>query len=291
MMKTKAKLFFYGIFTITAFCVFLYLLFPSQMVSALIVSRIAGINPQVQVSLNDTRPSVLPPGLRFKPLSVAYADIPVMHMPYFKVMPAIFSFIGDQKEFTFSGPLGAGALKGHAAVSLQGPKPQTKVTMNLTEVPVDVIEILQQWPNYKLAGEMTAYIDYDSRKGAGGTANVKMDVTPTRIVFNPPVVGLEQMEFSQLTAEMTVTPRMLQIKRCELSGSQLEGKVTGAIVFREPAQNSRITLSCTLKPQPAFLAEHKNDMLATFLGSETAQKRGVIIRISGTLGNPSYVIR
>ena len=84
---------------------------------------------------------------------------------------------------------------------------------------------------------------------------------------------------------------MIQIKHCELSGPQVEGRITGSIVFRRPFQNSRLTLSCTIKPQPAFLADQKNSMIAGFLSSETARKRGIVLRIAGTVGKPSYVIR
>jgi hypothetical protein len=50
-------------------------------------------------------------------------------------------------------------------------------------------------------------------------------------------------------------------------------------------------LSCTLKPEPAFAAEHKNDPLGGLLGGDAAQKRGLFFRITGTLDNPNYLMR
>jgi type II secretion system protein N len=138
---------------------------------------------------------------------------------------------------------------------------------------------------------MTAYLDFDSRKGSGGTTNVKMQVTPVRIVLNQPLLGLAQMDFTQLEAELTVTQRTLQVKRFEFSGNQIEGKLTGTIVFQQPLEKSRLSLSCTLKPQPAFLAEHRTDMIGNLLGAASMQQRGIIIRIAGTLDNPSYATR
>jgi len=289
-MNSKGKLFFYTLYAMAAVGLFLYLLFPSQTISALIVDRINQSNPDVQVSIQQAQP-VFPPGLKLEALAVAYGQIPVIRMPHIKVMPTLFSLLANEKQVTFKGPLGHGWLKGNADFLLDAQRPQTRIIMNFSEVPLEVFEVLRRLPAYQLSGDMTAYMDYDSRKGSGGTTNVKMQVTPTKIVFDPPIFGLGQMEFTQLESEMTITQRMLQIKRFELSGTQIEAKITGSIVFSQPMEKSRLSLSCTLKPQPAFLAEHKTDMIGGLLGGASAQQRGIIIRIAGTLDNPSYAVR
>jgi len=288
-MKNTHKIFLYALYTLAAMGFFLYWLFPSRIVSDLIVSRIQQSSPVLQVDIRNAY-AAFPPGLKLEPVAMAYADVPIARFDYLKVTPSLLSLLRGPKHFDFSGTLGTGTLKGKAALTSDD-RPQTQVTLSFDRVPIDLLEFLKQWPNYKVTGDMNAYMDFDSLKGTGGTTNVSLDLAPARIAFNTPFMGIEQIEFSQIQTEMTVTPRMLQIKRCDASGAQLEGKITGSIVFRQPIQSSRLTLSCTLKPQAAFIAEHRNDMIAAVLGSESAQKRGIIFRISGTLDNPSYVIR
>lgn len=289
-MKTPGKILLYGLYTIAAVFVFLYLLFPSDTVSEIIESRIAKANPDLQITMDKANP-VFPPGLKITPMDIAYGGIPILQMDYLKVVPAIFSIVGNEKKMSFYGRLGNGTLKGYADLTLNNQRPQTKVTINMDNVSTDALEVLDQWPGYQLVGDLSAFIDYDSKKGAGGTTAVNLDLSPGRIVFSPAMMGIEQLEFAQVTSEISVTPRMIQIKRCELSGPQIEGRITGSIVFRRPFHNSRLTLSCTIKPQPAFLADQKNSMIAGFLSSETARKRGIVLRIAGTVGKPSYVIR
>lgn len=283
-------IFLYGLYTVAAVVFFLYALFPSETVSELIVAKAATAQPNLNLDIDHAYPAI-PPGLRLEPMAVAYGDMPIVRMPYLKVFPGLISMLREQKTVSFNGPLGSGTLNGRAELALSGRRPQNTVNVNLTNVPMSAFEVLDQWPDYDLDGEVTAYIQYDSLKGAGGTADIKMDIMPAKITFDPPVMGIEQIEFTQLQAEMVVTPRMIQIKRCEASGLQMEGRITGSIIFRRPLQNSRITLSCTLRPQPAFLAEHKNDMIGGLLSSTAQQKRGLIFRIAGTLGNPNYVLR
>jgi len=289
-MKMSKKIVLYTLYTLAALLFFLYLRFPTQMVGDLVVAEAEKAKPDLQISTAGAHP-VFPPGLKLEPFALAYSDVPIIRMAHLKVLPGLISMFRQNKEMDFSGPVGSGSLKGHAQIALDERRPKINVVMNLARVPIETLEILDLWPDYKLAGEMNTHIIFDSRKGAGGTTSVNADITPAKIILNEPLMGIEQMEFTQIVAEMTVTPRMLQISRCEAFGNQIEGKITGSIIFRHPLQNSRITLSCTLKPQPAFAAEHKNDMLGGLLGSESAQKRGVVFRISGTLGNPSYVVR
>ena len=70
-------------------------------------------------------------------------------------------------------------------------------------------------------------------------------------------MDLDTLEFSLVKAQLTANQRMVQIRSCEAGGDQIESKLTGAIVLRQPLQESRLTLSLTLRPLPAFLADHK----------------------------------
>jgi type II secretion system protein N len=290
MMKNSGKIVLYSVFTGAMIILFLFIRFPSEIASNLIIERIAQVEPELSLFTQEVHP-VFPPGIRLAPLEITYAGIPLVNAEYLKIKPGLLSMLRSEKNFAFNGLLTDGDIKGNAIVKLDKKQRQILLTMNLEDVPLETLPALKLWPQYQPSGVVKAYIDYDSLKGAGGTAKINLEVTPVKIVFDPPIMGLEQIDFSQLQSELTVTPRMIQIRRGDASGTQLEGRISGSIIFRQPMESSRITFSCTLKPQPAFIAEHKNDMLGGLLGSENAQKRGVVLRISGTLGNPRYIIR
>ncbi len=289
-MKRSGKILFYSLYTFAAVCVFLYLLFPSETASQLVMDQMAKMNQDLEIKIKDTTP-VFPPGLKFEPLDVAYTEIPILRMENLKITPGLFSLIGDQKKISFKGDLGTGEMKGRADILMEDKRPQTILNVSLTKVPINVFEILDLLQGYQVMGDITSYINYDSTKGAGGTANIKLDILPVKIVFGQSLMGIEQLDFSEINSEITVTPRMIQIKRCELTGSQIDGKISGSIIFRKPLSNSRLTLSCTIKPQPAFLDDQKNTIIGGFLGTASAKKRGIVLRISGTVGRPKYVVR
>ena len=289
-MNRTGKIFLYIGFALVAVVFFLYLLFPSDLFREILEERVAQVHPELLVTTDKIQPTI-PPGLKLQPLWISYTDLPILRSDYIKVTPHLFSLLSDPKVFSFKGPMGSGSFKGSGEILRKGKRPQEKLTLHLDDIPLEVFDLLLQYPEYQPSGEVTGRIDYDSLRGAGGTAEINIEIAPLRISFDPPLMGLEYLDFSQLKAQMTMTPRMMQIRRCEASGNQLEGKLSGSIVFSQPMGNSRITMSLTLKPRPGFVAEHKNDMIGGLLASDKAQKRGILLRFSGTLDNPSYRIR
>jgi type II secretion system protein N len=289
-MKYSGKILLYSGFALVAVIFFLYLLFPSELFRDVLEERVAQINPDLMIVTETIQPTI-PPGLKLQPLVISYTDLPVLRSDYLKVTPNLFSLLSDPKVFHFKGPIGSGDFRGRGEINRKTKRPQDKLTLNLNNIPVEVIEMLELWPQYQPSGELSGRVNYDSLKGAGGTVEADVQISPFRITLNPPLMGLETLDFSELKAQMTMTPRMLQIRRCEAGGNQLEGKLTGSIIFSKPFGNSRLTMSLTVKPRPEFVAQHKNDIIGGFLATDKAQKRGILLRFSGTLDNPSYRIR
>lgn len=288
-MKRTTKIFLYIVFTLVALVFFLYHRFPSEMVYSALSGQIARLDPKVHLATDSIRPT-LPPGLKLEPLSVNYAEIPIMRMDFLKVKPELLSLLSRSKRYTYTARMGSGELRGRADTIIENNRAQSKFAITVEAAPLDYIDLLNHWKNYQTNGELDATIRFDSLKG-GGTAEVNIEISPAQIEFEPPLMGIESLDFTKLNTQLVVTQRMLQIRNCEAFGTQLEGKITGSIIFREPIEESRISLTLTLKPQPAFVAYHKNDMIGGVLASANAQKRGVVFRLSGTINNPRYVIR
>jgi type II secretion system protein N len=216
--------------------------------------------------------------------------MPALRLDSLRITPHLFSMLGQNKKFSFKGAMGDGKLKGTAEMTTASSGEQVQGDLRFTQMPFEFLEILSQYPNFKPDGKMNATVNFDSTKG-GGLADINLEITPARIVLEPPLMDLKVLEFSLIKAQLAATPRMVQIRSCEATGDQIEGKLTGAVVLRQPFADSRLTLSLTAKPQPAFIADHKNDMIGGLLTSGNVQKRGLIFRISGTIDNPNYVIR
>jgi len=288
-MKPATKIFLYVVFGVAALVIFLYLRFPSELAKLALQDEVKSVDPRVSLEIDRIKP-VIPPGLKLEPLSARYADMPILRMNFLKIRPSLFNIFSSSSRYAYRGEIGSGHLKGRTVTVVKNNRPQSKITVTLNRVPLNYLEILQQWKGIKADGELDADIVFDTAKG-GGTADVDLEISPARIAFDPPLMDVAALDFSQLKGRLMVTRRMLQIKNCDAVGNQIDGKLTGTIVLREPFEESRMSLSLTVKPRQAFLSDHKNDMIGGLLSPADAQKRGLVFRITGTLNNPRYVIR
>jgi type II secretion system protein N len=288
-MKPATKIFLYIVFGLVSLVIFLYLRFPSEMVKYALEDRIQKVDPKASLEIDRISPAI-PPGLKLEPLSVRYADQPIIRLDFLKITPSLFNMFSNTGRYSYRGDIGSGDLRGRFATEVKNDRIQSKITLNLNRVPLNYLDILHQWKGYKSDGELDANIAFDSSRG-GGTANVDLEISPARIAFDPPLMGVSALDFNQLKGQLVLTRRMLQIKNCDGVGNQIDGKITGSIVFRDPIEESRMSLSVTVKPRQEFLSDHKNDMIGGLLSSANAQKRGIVFRITGTINNPRYVIR
>ena len=288
-MRRTTKIFLYILFALATFSIFIYVRFPAEMVEDAVSQEVARFGADVAVEAAVIRPA-FPPGVKLMPLLVNYADQPFLRMDYLKITPDLRSFFTSSQRYACYAGIGSGELKGRAETSAEGSRVRSKIALTLNRVPLDYIEFLTQWKNYRPHGDLDATISFDSIKG-GGTADIHLEISPARIEFEPPLMGIEALDFTLFKSQLVATQRMLQIKNCDAIGDQIEGKISGSIIFRDPIEDSPVTLTLTVKPQPAFIAYHKNDMIGGLLSNANAQKRGVVFRISGTLTNPRYVIR
>ena len=255
----------------------------------MLVAKMNQLDPLAQLETDSVRPAS-PPGIKLVPLTVIYDDMPIVRLDSLKITPHLFSMLGQNKRFSFKGILADGKLSGTADLAATSSGEKIQGDLRFSGVPLEFLEILNQYPNFKPDGKLNATVSFDSARG-GGSADINLEITPARIVLDPPLMDLKVLEFSLIKAQLAATQRMVQIRNCEATGDQLEGKLTGAVVLRQPFADSRLTLSLTAKPLPTFIADHKNDMIGGLLASGNVQKRGLIFRISGTIDNPNYVIR
>lgn len=288
-MKPATKIFLYIVFGLVALVIFLYLRFPSEMVKLALEDQVKKVDPKASLEIDRIKPAI-PPGLKLEPLAVRYDDKPIMHLNFLKITPSLFNMFTQSTRYSYRGDIGSGDLRGQAVTEVKNDRAQSKITITLNRVPLNYLEILQQWKGVKADGELDANVVFDAARG-GGAADVDLEISPARIAFDPPLMDVAALDFSRLRGRFVVSRRMLQIKNCDGEGNQIDGNITGSIVFRDPIEESRMSLSLTVKPRQAFLADHKNDMIGGLLSPANAQKRGLVFRITGTINNPRYVIR
>ena len=171
MMNRTGKITLYILYAVFALAVFLYFRFPSDLMKDILTARMNQLQPMAQLEMDSVRPTI-PPGIKLEPLTIIYENMPVLRMDSLKITPHLFSMLGHNKKFSFKGTLGDGELKGTAQISAASPGGQMQGELRFSQVPLEFLEILSQYPNFKPDGKMNAMINFDSTK-AGGSADIR----------------------------------------------------------------------------------------------------------------------
>ena len=131
MMKPSSKIFLYCLYAIVALAFFLYIRFPSRIMKEILLNQLRQAQPEAHLSVDEISPT-FPPGIKLAPLSVSYADIPVIRMDELDVTPRLLSLFGNNKRFGLQGSLGDGQLQGEADTLFDANERQAQITINLS---------------------------------------------------------------------------------------------------------------------------------------------------------------
>ena len=289
-MRRSGKIALYPVFAVLVVLFFLYALFPSQLLRNFIVAQLSRKVPGLELNTAKVSP-VLPLGLRLTPISISYQGMEILVSDHLTARLVVSSIFKSSRQIKFSTPVGGGRVDGNSDWHTTSENALNNLFVHVSDVPLEALAFLNCRDEYKPFGRLNAYIDFDRRRGGAGSTLIRANLYGSGLTFNPPLMGLTRVEFNQAQSEMNLTQRMLQIKQFEASGPQISGRLMGSVLLRQPLEQSRLTLSCMLKPEPTFFTEHKNDALGTLPGGDVARKRGFFIRISGTPANPNYLVR
>ncbi len=286
-MKPASKITFYIIYGLLALVFFAYYLFPQQTVLQMITKAAARVDPQIELKAAQVKPK-LPPGLNFKKVQFNYAGVPVLLAERVKITPAFTSLFEDEKEIGFIVTLGDGTIKGLMNLDRKINNRPAKLVATGSGISLSRIAYFKQWPQVKIDGKINGRLDYDGRKGVSGRAHLEILASNVAVGLQLPLVPFDKLAFSRIHAQLNLDGRRLAIKRCQLDGEQLSGKVSGFMILLRPRQRSRLNLSCTLKPEAGLSPAAA---MSLKLLSGKSEGSPITIRINGTLERPKYTIR
>jgi len=137
-------------------------------------------------------------------------------------------------------------------------------------------------------GLLSGTISYSGRRervlNGSGQANFRL--TDGRIELLSPLLTLEAIDYSEVTINMVLNRKRVNLTRLELEGPMLRGTVTGIIRLKEELEKSNIDLKGTIEPfAPLFKeAEGAQSVLKFFKGK--LRKGALPFRIRGTIAHP-----
>lgn len=265
---------------------FLFLLFPDDAVRDFVKRGVASSGPDVTVDIGRVNPA-FPPGLTFKTVSLFYKKAPVAQPDYIRITPRLLSLLGSSPRFVFKAGVLEGIIKGDGEMTEDT---GTDADIQMSGLQLGKIDLLNDLSPHRISGQMDGSVKVTAR-GKRVQADSSLVFSDFEVALAQPVFGMERLTFTEVRADLSVSPRRLEIKSCTLSGREFDGEFSGRVFIRPDFQNSALSVKGFVRPQAAFIKEMGRTLPLEMLLKKDAGEKGIPININGTIQDPRISLR
>jgi type II secretion system protein N len=289
-MNVKLVL-FYALFSMAAFVLFVFVLFPGKKVAAYLSRTVTMPNAMIQVHMEDAD--------LFPPLRVFFENTRFSLGPDTTITPQTFSislslpaFFENDKNIGFQSKIFQGTANGSFRVARLDPLTVAEAQINISD-----IKVTQFFYQTALA-DITLSCEINGEYGFSGQENEKQQGMGTCVIRNVSAVmenslfnkmNLPLVDFSQIEAAYTQTGNTITITNCIAKGSIVHIKLTGDIQIGFPLKESRLNLMGLVLPESPYLAVLA-DNAAIKAAVKNISRDGIKFGLSGTLMHPKIGI-
>jgi type II secretion system protein N len=273
--------YFLFILGVTAF--FIYFLFPSDKLKNYITVHVNKTYPGINIKVEQVKPA-FPPGLRLYNVNFYHIHDPLFKMEQIKISPGWLSLFRTKIIFFFKGSAYTGMLEGRGEFTKN--TPELMIDGKLSGIRIKEISAIKDVIGRNISGVLDGNFTYRNEKESGKDLKAELVISNGQLELVTPLLQLESFAFKKITAELAMNNMNLTIKKCIITGDQMDGTISGSVTLKNTPGQSYLKLSGTIKPHPLFIEKLENDLPANLLPKKIFSKNGVKIRIYGTLDNP-----
>ena len=269
---------------------FLYLRFPSDVIKDYLISAAHRTNIPVALSMNRVTPWPFF-GLKMEDAEVSLKDTPahtLLKADSLIVRPEIWSFIKGSQKYCFTCRAYGGHAKGCVQLRKRDMMPPFHAEMELKDVQIGDHAYLKELAGRRIQGRLTGNLSYsgetDSLISGDGGANLRLVDGAIELLL--PFLELDSIAFNQVVIDAVLKKRMITITRCELSGPQLKGNLSGNISVMNQVEKSFLSLRGELEPFAAFFTGAEGSSGAMNILKKRLKRGTLGFIIRGTLREP-----
>jgi len=287
-MQRTGKWFLYALFVLIATGLFLYMRFPERVVHQYVVRQANEVSAPYNLSIGSVKPA-FPPGLILRDVALLHGGLKHPILERLKITPAYASIFSPGHTFILTAGVYSGRVTSRVNLSRGDKAPQVLTETTLVNVDLEKAAWLPEIIRRDISGRLSGEAVWDTANIAE-PLKASLKIADGLIGLQVPVFSLKNFTFDLGEIDFTLNRKQMLIKRCTLSGEQLEGNFSGSINLRTPLGESLLSLSGIFKMQPAFTQHMQKNLPAGLLSREKAAA-GYPIRFSGTLDKPGFSLK
>jgi len=284
-MKFFKTRFAWAVYVLGAALVFLYVLFPSELLKEYLANRIHQAAPNLTVEIGRLKLG-FPPALRLYEVSVYHSGWAIADLENLKISPNIVSLFLETTQVSFQGNGYGGHFKGDMDIIKKTDDREMVIDADLSGIQVDRLEALQAITTHRLSGILEGTLTVTNQMTRQALTG-DLVLTDGKIELSPPLLDQRELTFDSIEAQLMFNGRSLTIEHCELIGNQLDGEVAGSIMFSNHSSSKILNLEGNVRPHAEFVARLGNQV-PKLLENNSWQTQGVAFNIKGPMESPTY---
>ena len=301
------SVFFYVAYTLGAFVLFLYLLFPGEKLATRLSQTLNQSLESVEISVGDLQWH-LPLGLGGDAIVVSFPDKSRVVLDHLWLKPVLTTLFNESPALKFHMELYKGTASGilKSPFSLaQGlnvllgtdfkyiPKMPYLVDAQFDDINIEKFQYATGQGDITVSciagGRLTLSRSQD--RGMGGTGEIMISNCAIDIAHGIlSSMGIPGVNFKTVKITYRLAEDRLEILGCRAMGPEMTLTVSGKITLKSPLSTSRLDLKGRLQPDAGYLSGLSNlpPMVSGLLGR--FKGKGLPFKIKGTLDRPGVTL-
>jgi len=161
---------------------------------------------------------------------------------------------------------------------------------NLFDIQLTGVTAIQNISGQKISGLLNGQVAYNRMENAEAI-NAFFRLSDLRVDLSTPILNMKSLRFRDIQTDMSINNKNLIIKRCIVKGVQMDGQISGSIVFRNDVGKSILNLTGAIKPHHLFLAGIGKGISSIFFPKNKTGEKSLFFGVSGTFEKPSFYLK
>ncbi len=283
----KNKWIWYCSYSIILVIIFLYALFPSRELEDFFKQSIKSFNPDLVLDFKRLSP-VFPPGIKFSEMCASKRgnpDICVFQSERVTLKPKLLYLLTGNKAGTFRMRVGDGTVTGLIRLLKDN---RIAIKTKIENVQVDSTTGLPEPLNERLEGDLAGSVFYEgsTKDPLNGSGEMEFILSEGLIKLVQPVLGLADIEYSELRLTGLLKEGKLNITEATLKGNDIGGNTTGSITLKNNISESVLNLKGEIEIYPSLYRDSPAIRDTVNLLNKGRNGSKLSFNISGTVARP-----
>lgn len=274
----------YALYSVFAVMFFVWFLFPSEYFADYIEKSVAAHGRGVRVDVETVRPS-FPVGIKMTGVKIKTPVVESVPVDYISASIDIFSLVKLQPVISFSADIFGGTINGKIKIPDRDIK---KSSVDAIVVKgIDLSKCSNVFASHLSGLVISGFIDAEGSYVSAGRGHGKIALTVNQLTVQPEksFLTLKNLSFKEITAQVEIKNKRIQIENCDIDGNEFDGNVKGSVIVKYPYNKSVLRLSGKFRPEKEFA--EKMPLELVFKKKVNAGDE-VPFKISGTIRKPRF---